>query len=141
MAELDILFVCIGNSCRSPMAEAIANTIGGGRVVARSAGISPLGWIAPPTLEVLEELGYPTDGLCSEGMDSHLGADFDVVVSLIGTDAPGAAGVGRGAERLTWSIPDPFGEDRTTYLGVARLLEQRIRALIDKELGGELSLL
>jgi arsenate reductase len=121
------------------MAEAIANTIGGGRVAARSAGISPLGWIAPPTLEALDALGYPHEGLCSEGLDSHLETVFDLVVSLIGIEVPEMAGVGRGAEHLVWSIPDPFGEDRTTYLGVARLLERRVRALIEKELGGELS--
>ena len=123
------------------MAEAIANTIGDGRVVARSAGIAPLGWIAPPTLEALDELGYSPAGLCSEGLDSYLGTEFDLVVSLIGTDPPELAGVGRGADHLAWSIPDPFGEDRTTYLEVARLLERRVRALIEKELGGELSIL
>jgi arsenate reductase len=141
VAELDILFVCIGNSCRSPMAESIANSIGRGRVVARSAGLSPLGWIAPPTLEALDELGYSNEGLCSQGLGSYLGTDFDVVVSLIGTDPPELAGIGRGADHHVWSIPDPFGEDQTTYLEVAQLLERRIRALIEKELGRELSLL
>jgi protein-tyrosine-phosphatase len=36
-----ILFVCSGNTCRSPMAAAIANTLGGARIRAESGGLAP----------------------------------------------------------------------------------------------------
>ncbi len=38
---LRVLFVCTGNTCRSPMAAAVLNALGGGRYAAESAGLFP----------------------------------------------------------------------------------------------------
>jgi len=53
MARLSILFLCIGNTCRSPMAEAIARGLGGERVAAHSAGLTPTGRVAEGSLAAL----------------------------------------------------------------------------------------
>src|SRR5690349_16859988 len=50
-----ILFVCIGNICRSPMAEAMANRYGGDVLRARSAGVAPGMMPSPVTRMVLAE--------------------------------------------------------------------------------------
>jgi arsenate reductase len=42
-----IAFICFGNSCRSIMAEALARHHHGSELQAVSAGLSPLGWVAP----------------------------------------------------------------------------------------------
>jgi arsenate reductase len=63
-----VAFLCLGNSCRSIMAEALARHFHGDQVQALSAGLSPLGFVAPETLMVLEELHVPTAGLCSKGL-------------------------------------------------------------------------
>jgi arsenate reductase len=52
-----VLFVCIGNSCRSQMAEAWANHFGKGRVQGHSAGSHPLGTITQDTYTVMSERG------------------------------------------------------------------------------------
>ena len=49
-----LLFVCLGNSCRSIMAEALARHRFPGTRVA-SAGLRPLGYVAEKTLAVLAE--------------------------------------------------------------------------------------
>jgi len=41
-----VLFICLGNSCRSIMAEALVRRLCGQRLTAASAGISPLGFVA-----------------------------------------------------------------------------------------------
>ncbi len=138
MARLTILFICIGNSCRSPMAEAIARALGGHRVDARSAGLTPLGWVADQTFAVLEALGYPSQGLSSKGLDEVDTDDLDVVVSLLGDRGFDHIPRGIGARREAWPIPDPFGEDEELYLEVARQLELRIRRLLTDELEAEL---
>jgi len=138
VAGLGILFVCIGNSCRSPMAEAIARKLGNSRVEAHSAGIAPTGWIAEPTLTTLESLGYSNRGLWSKGLDAVPGDEIDVVVSLLGEQGLDFLPLPAGARREAWSIRDPYGEDEEVYLDVARRLEVRIRRLIKDELGGEL---
>lgn len=137
---LKILYVCIGNSCRSPMAEAMTRSLGGDRVEARSAGLAPLGWIAEPTIAVLEARGFSTDGLSSKGLEAVAAVDLDVVVSLIGDHGLNVLPPGMGVRREAWPIPDPFGEDEVFYLEVARQLEGRIRRLLGDELRGELLL-
>jgi arsenate reductase len=138
MARLKLLFVCIGNCCRSPMAESMARSLGGDRVQALSAGLSPAGFIADPTILTLRRLGYPIDGLYSKGLDAVDTTSVDVVVSLVGGGAHYPLGCGPHARHAHWPLPDPFGEDDSLYLRVARDLEARIRRLLEEELAGEL---
>lgn len=51
-----VLFVCVGNSNRSQMAEAFARMHGGDRVRAASAGSRPSGRINPKVIEAMKEL-------------------------------------------------------------------------------------
>jgi protein-tyrosine-phosphatase len=138
MASLRILFICIGNSCRSPMAEAIARSIGGDRVEASSVGLSPLGWVADQTIAALRSLGYPADGLSSKGLDQIDLDTVDVVVSLLGQRGLDVIPHGVAIQREAWAIVDPFGEDDELYLEVARELEARIRRLLAENPDAEL---
>jgi arsenate reductase len=138
MRPLSILFLCIGNSCRSPMAEAIARGLGGDRVTALSAGLAPTGRVAEGSLGALRALGYSTDTLRSKGLDEVPLTSLDVVVSLVG--APGLAAVPGGGglrRREAWSIPDPYGADEARYRAVARDIEARVRGLLSEILGAE----
>jgi len=49
-----ILFICTGNSCRSLMAEAIANHLGSEKLQAESAGSQPTGFAHPMALASLK---------------------------------------------------------------------------------------
>jgi len=120
------------------MAEAITRVLGGDRVVARSAGLSPLGWISEQTLAVLEVLGHPAGELSSKGLDEVELDDVDVLVSLLGDRGLDLVPSRVGTRREAWAIPDPFGEDDEMYLEVARELESRIRQLLSDSLEMEL---
>jgi protein-tyrosine phosphatase len=54
-----ILFVCTGNTCRSPMAEAVLNALGKGKYKAFSAGISVIAGdvISENAVKALEKKG------------------------------------------------------------------------------------
>jgi len=119
------------------MAEAMARSLGGGRVEALSAGLSPAGFIAEATVRTLQRLGYPTDGLYSKGLDALDTTAVDVVVSLFGR-ARFPLGCGSHTREIHWPITDPFGEDESLYLRVARDIEARVRHLLQEELAGEL---
>ena len=140
MTQLKVLFVCIGNSCRSPMAEAIANTLGEGRIEAQSAGLAPAGWIAENTLKTLEDRGYSGAGLHSKGLESIEAEDVDVVVSLLGPRGLDLLPPGFGTRREAWPIPDPIGEDEAFYNGVAQQIERRIHGFLADEAEEELLL-
>jgi len=130
MAPLSILFICVGNTCRSPMAEAIARGLSGEDVTVASAGLMPFGRIVPSTIETLQRLGYDSRDLSSKGLDDVDLASFDIIVSLLGPAGLAYLPASLGAQLETWSIPDPFGEDDEFYLAVARDLERRIRDLL-----------
>jgi len=138
MRPLSLLFICIGNTCRSPMAEAMARAIGGDRVVAYSAGLAATGRVASSTIEALRALGYPGDGLASKGLDEVPLDGIDVAVSLIGPEGLAWLPLGAAARRVAWTIPDPYGNDPETYLAVARTIEVRVRALLADLLPPEL---
>ncbi|MFV2071074.1 MAG: low molecular weight phosphatase family protein [Thermoanaerobaculales bacterium] len=140
MTSLRVLFVCIGNSCRSPMAEAIANALGGGRIEAQSAGLAPAGWVAETTLKTLERMGYSGVGLWSKGLESIKAEDVDVAISLLGSRGIDLLPPGFGTRREAWPIPDPIGEDEAFYTAVAQQIEQRIRGFLADEAEGELLL-
>lgn len=52
-----VLVVCTGNSCRSVMAEALINHLGGKQYEAMSAGSNPAGYVHPKSLETLQRHG------------------------------------------------------------------------------------
>lgn len=77
-----VVFICLGNSCRSIMAEALARHFHGDLVDAASAGINPLGFVAPETLQVLSELGVSTAGLRSKGLTAINLRECHVMINL-----------------------------------------------------------
>jgi arsenate reductase len=138
MREISVLFICIGNTCRSPMAEAIARAVGDGRIVAHSAGLNPTGRVAEGSRWTLRRLGYPDDGLSSKGLDEVPLDELDVVVSLIGPAGLRYLPHGLAARLESWSIRDPYGDDEEVYLAVGRTIEMRVRGLVTELLDGEL---
>lgn len=130
MAPQMLLFICFANTCRSPMAEAIARGIGGTSVDVYSAGLRPTGKVAPLSLETVEWLGFDASGLCSNGFNEVPLREMDCVVSLMGPlgllELPGDLQ----AERVVWNIRDPYGEDESVYRATARTLKTKIQALL-----------
>jgi len=52
-----VLFVCVGNSARSPMAEGFFNHLAKGRAIAASAGTSPASEVSPLAIQAMREVG------------------------------------------------------------------------------------
>ena len=65
-----VLFVCMGNACRSPMAEAIAHLDAPDAIDAFSAGLMPIGFVPALTKQTLMKNGYRVEGLESKGISS-----------------------------------------------------------------------
>jgi len=126
---LKILFVCYGNSCRSQMAEALANRLGDGKVQAFSAGTRPLGVISQDTRAVLRELGITLDEHWSKGLRDVPISEMDVVVEMgfavkcpLPPDFKGRL--------IEWHIPDPFLLGRDHFRDVRDLIESEVRRLL-----------
>ena len=125
-----VLFLCTGNSCRSQMAEAIANYRLGERWEAASAGTKPAGFVHPKALEALAEIGIRHQGR-SKSVDEFQGVDFDLVVTVCDAAAeecPIWLGTGR---RVHHSFPDPAKtDDMDDFRKVRDAMEREIIYLL-----------
>src|SRR5260370_35917544 len=79
-----VLFVCIGNSCRSPMAEAIAWRDAPEEIEASSAGLAPLGFVAEMTAQTLLRNGYVVPGLASKPISPEAWESAGIVINMSG---------------------------------------------------------
>jgi arsenate reductase len=126
-----VLFLCIGNACRSPMAEALARKLAPDVITATSAGLYPLGYIAVPTRAVLAEIDAPCDGQASKPL---LAADLyaaDLIVNMTGQPAKNLFD-DRTLPVEDWDVGDPFGSDLAVYRRIRDEIEQRIVALASR---------
>ncbi|MCP4900346.1 MAG: low molecular weight phosphatase family protein [bacterium] len=112
------------------MAEAIARKLTNSRIEVCSAGLSPTGHVSEEALSVLEELGYPNQGLRSKSLEEIDLGSQDFIVSLIGEDGLRWLPRHLPAARIAWQVRDPYGEDEEVFLAVARVLENRIGDLL-----------
>ena len=122
-----VLFVCVGNACRSQMAEAFARAYGSDVLIAHSAGLAPAGALPPLTRQTLSEKQISTDGQFPKNLESFVGKPFEVVVNLSGESLPAAFGAAR---LIEWNVRDPIGESPEVYRAVATQIEGLVMRLI-----------
>jgi len=118
-----ILFLCMGNSCRSQMAEAIVNARYGDQWDAVSAGTKPAGYVHPYAIKALQEIGIEHKGT-SKSIDQFRGIDFDLVVTVCDDAAENCpVWLGKG-KRKHVGFPDPAKAQGTEdeLLGVFRTI-------------------
>ena len=129
MAAKRILFVCVGNSCRSQMAEALARHHAADVIEPTSAGISPLGTIADQTRQVLLERGILMPGQRSKGTTEADIAAAQLIVNLTGIHGPALFRETVGAPIEDWEVTDPYGDEMEVYRRVCDEIEARILEL------------
>jgi arsenate reductase (thioredoxin) len=134
MNKVKVLFVCIHNSARSQMAEAILNRLGGDRFEARSAGLEP-GQLNPFAVKVMEEIGIDiSHNLTKDVFDFYKkGELFNYVITVCDEAAAEKCPIFPGiVERVTWSFADPSaltGTDEERLRGT-RMVRDQIREKI-----------
>ncbi|HVB33028.1 MAG TPA: low molecular weight phosphatase family protein [Patescibacteria group bacterium] len=119
-----VLFICVGNSCRSQFAEALSRHLAADVIEPASAGLSPLGRIAEPTRTVAAELGLPLDGQASKGFSAADLDRADLIVNLTGM--PGRAVFETETPVVDWNVDDPYGEEPAVYRRIAAEIEARV---------------
>jgi protein-tyrosine-phosphatase len=126
------LFVCIGNSCRSPMAEALARHLGADVIEPSSAGIYPASIIQPETLQVLEERGIKLEPRKPRSLFLLDAKQVDLLVNMSGAPLDNLLHSFLGRQ-IVWPVRDPVGQPLGVYRAVRDEIEKKVSELI-KEL-------
>lgn len=134
-ARRRVLFVCTGNSSRSPMAEALLRHRAGTRVQAASAGIRPKP-LHPDAVAVMRDR-YRIDitGHRPTHVETVAHERFDYVISLCDKAREACPEFPSRPGRIHWSLPDPAAGEGglAAYPGFERTaaeLDTRIRFLL-----------
>ncbi len=120
----NVLFLCVRNSARSIMAEAILNKVGKGRFKAFSGGPShSLTGPVPEVLATLQTLGHDITALRSKDCAEFRQPDaprMQFVIQVCETPVNGFCGeLGPGPVTAAWPLPDPA-------LFTGRAIEQQV---------------
>jgi arsenate reductase len=121
-----VLFVCVGNSGRSVMAERLFRRDGAGRHEARSAGSAPGTAPHPVVVEALGELGIDASDHVPRKLDHELVAWADVVVATCDDACP----VVPGKRYENWQLPDPKDRSLDEVRAIRDDVAERVKSLL-----------
>lgn len=130
VSKKKLLFVCIENSNRSQMSQALAAMLGGDAVEAYSAGSKPSGVVNPKAIAAMKELGYDLGRHDSKSLDEvKKYAPFDVVVTMgCGDACPWMPA----KQFVDWQIPDPRNMEKEEFNAVRDLLRNKVQELLGR---------
>ena len=102
-----VLFICTGNACRSQIAHGLLRDMAGERFEVFSAGSHP-SRVHPMSVAVMEEVGVDISHHTSDFVDDYLDKGIDIAITVCDNANQSCPTFPGKAERIHWSIDDPF---------------------------------
>jgi protein-tyrosine-phosphatase len=132
-----VIFVCIGNSGRSIMAEAIFNSMAPEGWVAESGGTRPAREISKEALQVLGEMGVEVKKEHPTFVDPVYTRQIDIGITMgCGVESQGCPVV-LTKHKEDWSLPDPKGFSIEKFRLVRDEIKERVEGLIEEIRAGK----
>jgi arsenate reductase len=123
-----VLFVCIGNACRSQMAEAFARVHGSDVMIPASAGLAPALGVMRNTQRAMSELGIDLSDHFPKSV-RHLGrAQFDLIVNMSGVEVP--PDLPARTSVIEWDVEDPVFMKYEDHCKIRDQIETLVMKLI-----------
>ena len=126
MSKKRVLFLCIGNICRSPLAEAFARKYGSEEIEASSAGLSPAMNTYSLTRAILLEKNVDLGEHMPRKLRDLDLTQYDLIVNISGQRLPSNLGVAV----ENWDVKDPFGGGPADFRRAMEELEMLVMRLI-----------
>lgn len=141
-----ILFVCSGNTCRSPMASAIARHLLAdredgldSRIFSAGTSTGPGAPASPEAVEAVRSMGIALDSHASRPLTRELLAQADIIFAMTGVHRDRIVQIDpESAEKVHLldpeesDIPDPYGQPQSVYNATAHRLEELIRVRLNQ---------
>lgn len=122
-----VLFICLGNSCRSQMAEGFARCYGEDVMRVESAGLAPAGGVAPDTVRTMAEKNIDISRHFPKALAVFPPGKWNAVINISGYPLPESY---QSAAVRHWDVQDPMGEDEDVYRRVRDQIEALVMGLI-----------
>ena len=121
-----VLFVCIGNSCRSQMAEAFARLYGSDVLIAASAGLAPAFIVAPDTMRAMAEKNLDLRDHFPKSIRQLGRSQFDIAINISGAPLPPEVA----PSIIEWDVADPVSMSYEEHCEVRDVLERLVMNLV-----------
>ena len=128
MPRTRVLFLCIGNSCRSQMAEGFARAYGADVIEPASAGLAPAYMVDPTSHKIMMEKNIDLGGAYPKSLQAALAEGCDLIVNMSGETLPAKTSIA--VEE--WSVRDPVLMSEEQHREIANEIEQLVMQLILK---------
>ncbi len=127
-----ILFVCVKNSCRSQMAEAILNKIAEDRglnIRAISAGTNPADKVNQLAVQVLREIGIEISGQKPKLLTQEVLEKAEKVITMGCVEKEACPVVFR-SDTEDWGLEDPSGKPIEVFREIRDIIKGRVERLL-----------
>ncbi len=121
-----VLFICIGNTCRSQMAKGFFNMLSP-KNSADSAGMRPEDHVEPSAIKVMKEVGIDISHYKPKKLTFAMNNMFDILVTMGCVD--GCPLTPR-EKTIEWKIEDPKGKSLDKYREVRDTIRNYVERLI-----------
>lgn len=120
-----VMFLCLGNVCRSQMAEGFARAYGLDVMDVVSAGLMPGTMVDPVSIRLMAERGIDISGQFPKEIRLAAHKGLDLVLNMSGYPAPGMSVPVR-----EWKVRDPHMLAEKIHREVRDEIERLVMALV-----------
>lgn len=123
-----VAFVCVGNSCRSQMAEGFAKEYGGDILEVYSAGTHPAGRVNSNAVEVMKEKGINISDQYPKLL-KDIPENLDILITMgCEVECPYVPS----KVREDWDLDDPVGKPLEFFRKIRDIIEVKVKELVKK---------
>ena len=128
MQKAKVGFICVGNSCRSQMAEGFAKELGGDVFEVYSAGTDPAPQVKPNAVKAMEEIGIDISDQEPKLLE-EIPEELDILITMgCNVECPYVPC----KFREDWGLDDPAGEPIEVFRDTRDIIEEKVKELIKK---------